>query len=347
MKTAALRVSIAVALTFLMGTALAAESLSVYDLQIETGARLQWDPFRRHGLLWKGGRVVSFKPGTPFMVFDFSEQAVVSPVMLERGVPVFPQDTADRVRSFFSEPVRSPDSPVISTIIIDPGHGGRDSGAVATHTVRGTSMTLEEKRIVLDVSLETAKLLEERFPDKHVVLTRTTDVYPSLEERVERANGVELAGNESIIYISVHANASPFNKNAKGFEVWYLPPDYRRELIEPDSVQDGGEEILPILNTMLEEEYTVESILLARNITRGIERAVGDASPNRGLKEQSWFVVRNAKMPSVLIELGFITNPDEAVLFLDPAYLKKLSQGIYNGVVEFVLNFENPERGAQ
>jgi N-acetylmuramoyl-L-alanine amidase len=347
MKISILRISIAAAATVFFCAAVAAESLSVYDLQAETGARFQWDPFRRHGLLWKGSRVVSFKTGSPFVVFDFSEQSAVAPVTLERGVPIFPRETADRVRTFFSKPVIQPDSPVISTIIIDPGHGGRDAGAVATHTIRGKSVTLEEKHIVLDVSLATAKLLEERFPEKRIVLTRTTDTYPSLEERVELANGIVLAENESIIYLSIHANASPFNKNAKGFEAWYLPPDYRRELITPDSVKDGGEDILPILNTMLEEEYTVESILLARNITRGIERTVGDASPNRGLKEQSWFVVRNAKMPSVLIEIGFVTNLDEAALLLEPAYLKKLSQGIYNGVVEYILSFENPERSAQ
>ena len=233
---------------------------------------------------------------------------------------------------------------LIKTIIIDPGHGGKDTGAVASHTVGGKKIALEEKQIVLDVALDVARRLEKKYPGKQILLTRKTDVYPSLEERVELANGVQLKENESIIYVSVHINASPFNKDARGFEAWYLPPDYRRDLVDPSSVAVESRNILPILNTMKEEEYTLESVLLARSIVSGIRDTVGNSSPSRGLKEESWFVVRNARMPSVLLELGFITNEAEAVLLNDPSYLKKLSEGIYNGVNDFIAGFERPGR---
>ena len=106
-------------------------------------------------------------------------------------------------------------------------------------------------------------------------------------------------------------------------------------------MDEGRAEILPILNTMLEEEYTVESILLARNILEGIDGMVGDRTENRGLKEETWFVVRKAKMPSILIELGFVTNKEEAELLADKNYLMKMSEGIYNGVVDFIIYFES------
>ena len=102
-----------------------------------------------------------------------------------------------------------------------------------------------------------------------------------------------------------------------------------------------SEEIIPILNSMMEEEFTTESILIAKSILDGLEAEIGDLSPNRGLKAESWFVVRNARMPSVLIELGFVTNEKEARLLDDAAALQKYATGIYNGIVNFVSYFES------
>ncbi len=67
---------------------------------------------------------------------------------------------------------------------------------------------------------------------------------------------------------------------------------------------------------------------------------IGDTSKNRGIKEEAWFVVRNARMPSVLVELGFVSNPAEAALLADPAYLQRCALGIYNGLVSFISYFE-------
>ena len=96
-----------------------------------------------------------------------------------------------------------------------------------------------------------------------------------------------------------------------------------------------------ILNAMLEEEFTTESIILARNIVSSMQSRIGAESPNRGVKAEEWFVVRNARMPSVLVEAGFVTNPEEAAPLADEDYLRRLSEGIYNGVVDFVSYFEN------
>ena len=91
----------------------------------------------------------------------------------------------------------------------------------------------------------------------------------------------------------------------------------------------------------MKRKYTLESILLARNIISNLEKSTEGKSVNRGLKEETWFVVRNAKMPSVLIEVGFVSNKEEASLLDSEDYLKKLTDGIYNGIDNFIENIEN------
>ena len=90
----------------------------------------------------------------------------------------------------------------------------------------------------------------------------------------------------------------------------------------------------------MEEEFTTESILIAKYIQDGMKAQVGSLSVDRGIKEEEWFVVRNANMPSVLVELGFVTNEEEAKLLFDKNYLRKLSLGIYNELTAFVTHFE-------
>jgi N-acetylmuramoyl-L-alanine amidase len=228
----------------------------------------------------------------------------------------------------------------ISTIFLDAGHGGRDPGAIGRHTIDGELRILQEKDLVLDVTLQLERLLQSTLPGVNVVLSRRDDRFLSLEERTTMANSIVLGENEKILYISIHANAA-INSRARGFEVWYLPPEFRRELIRPGDIEVISESVIPILNTILEEELTVESILLAQSISQGLDLQIGARSPNRGLFEEQWYVVRNARMPSVLVELGFLTNLEDFLLLNDPNYLNKLSQGIYNGILKFIDNFES------
>ena len=137
--------------------------------------------------------------------------------------------------------------------------------------------------------------------------------------------------------MSVHVNSN-FDESASGYEVWYLSPGYRRQVIDSKTTDDKS--LSTILNSMMEEEYTTESILIAKFILEGIGAQVGNLSKARGIKAEEWFVVRNTKMPSVLIETGFLSNKKEAALLLDDKYLQKLSFGIYNGLQAFVTHFE-------
>ena len=193
-----------------------------------------------------------------------------------------------------------------------------------------------------DINLKVAKLLGERlktaYPDKQIILTRDKDVYLTLQERTEIANNVKVKENEAVLFISIHVNSS-LNKTSSGYEVWYLSPGYRRTVLDQSAAGDD-KSLFPILNSMLEEEYTTESIMIAKFIMDGLQSQIGNDSKARGIKAEEWFVVKNSNMPSVLIELGFVSNEKEALLLNDTTYLKKAALGIYNGIGAFITHFE-------
>jgi N-acetylmuramoyl-L-alanine amidase len=258
---------------------------------------------------------------------------------LDKGTLFFPETFVSAAKNAFSRALEDDKSRFrIAAIIVDPGHGGKDSGAVGTFTIKGKALRSVEKDITLKVSKQLHTLLSAAYPDKRVLLTREGDTYPTLENRVAIANAVPLRDNEAVVFISIHANAS-FNKQARGYEVWYLSPDYRRNVLDRSKFTDSAE-VIPILNAMLEEEFTTESIMMAQSILIRFGEAVGNSIPSRGIKAEEWFVVRNARMPSVLVELGFVTNEEDARLMADEGYLQKAAEALYKGITDFVATFE-------
>ena len=314
--------------------------IAITKLIKDVGATLSWEPYRQIGTIRRGERLLAFAAGTEFGVLNHEHEEPIGAIYVQDGVLVASERAEQSIRAIFSEPGRGA-VPRISAIVLDPGHGGRDPGTNHSHIVDGKTYSLVEKHIVLQVADTLKSLLQRRFPGVDVYLTRSDDRYLELEERVELANSLELDESaEAIVFISIHANAS-LNPESYGYEVWYLPPEYSRgDLVRKDSVE--AEEIRGILNDMKDEEFTTESILLATSILSGLDQAVGAESKNLGLKEESWFVVRNAKMPSVLVELGFVTNVGEAIRLSDPAYLRRLAMGLYNGVAGFIEQFLTP-----
>lgn len=321
-------------------TAAAADSVDLAGVLDRTGARLAWDAYRDEGTLSRGTTIVSFAPGRRSAVLNGTENLFIGEVAMEDGGLFFSEEAVARLEAVFAPPERAENGRYVTAIFIDPGHGGKDPGTIGRHLIDGETVELQEKDIVLDVSRRLRDLLAQRYPDKEVMLSRDGDIYLTLEERTELANQVEVAKNEAIIYLSIHANAS-LNSDATGFEVWYLPPEYRRRnLIDARTAGVDDPDVLNILNTIREEEFTIESVILAQNIVDSLDTQVGGVSPNRGIKEESWYVVRNAKMPSVLVELGFVTNEEEMTRLLRPDYLNKLALGIYNGISTFITSFE-------
>jgi N-acetylmuramoyl-L-alanine amidase len=319
------------------------------DLQAvmrELGAELVWDPQSGQGHFELSGKRVgepgdrvSFRVGFPWALVN-SRYLVAWPDITRTAEGLdFSRQGLENLKRHYQGALRRAEQPRVAAILIDPGHGGSDSGAVGSYQDGSQSRRLQEKDVVLSVSRELHRLLRAEYPDRRILLTRSADEYLKLEDRASLANTVPLGEHEAVIFISVHANAS-FNKEAKGYEVWVLPGDYRRQLLDAGSLDEEGRDLAPILNVLLEEEYDIESISLARQVLDSLDREVGAQSQNRGVREESWFVVRNARMPSILIELGFVTNSGEAALLAQEQYLQRLARAIYTGVRSFVHAFE-------
>jgi N-acetylmuramoyl-L-alanine amidase len=304
----------------------------------------RWDPFFQGGVFSFGDHYGAFNAAvtageTGFLMLDNKEVFTVTLPYQEKGELHFPEAFVKTLQSAFSRYFEEDSTHFrIAAIIIDPGHGGKDPGAIGNPVVNGKTLRVVEKDIVLKVSKQLKTLLERAYPDKQVLMTRDSDVFYSLEERTSMANSVPLKENEAIIYISIHANYV-FNAHTRGYEVWYLSPDYRRTVLDRSKYTDSAE-VIPILNAMLEEEYTTESIIMARSILRAFDTTLGKSIPSRGLKAEEWFVVRNSWMPAVLVELGFVSNPADALLMTSEGGLRKFSEALYNGITEFVGVFE-------
>jgi N-acetylmuramoyl-L-alanine amidase len=308
-------------------------------------AEFRWDPFFGAGVFDTAGHQLSFRAGEPgergFFLVDGKDLYPAPVPYLVRDLLYFPEEFVRLAeQALYPAPAAPPaveNSPSfrIAAIIVDPGHGGKDPGAVGKFTRNGAAWSSIEKEITLKVSKEIHALLARTYPDKRVLLTRDRDVFPSLQARVDLANSIPQGEHEAVIFVSIHANAS-LNKHVRGFEVWYLDPNYRRELIDKSKY---GESAI-IVNSMMEEEFTTESILMGQNILNRMGEALGDLVPNRGLKAEKWFVVKNAQMPAVLVELAFVTNQRDAEIMADDGYLKKFATAIYKGITDFVGTFE-------
>jgi N-acetylmuramoyl-L-alanine amidase len=334
------RIAIAIVVLFLAPVLAHPLDVPVIDLAAELGADFQWEPYRRIGTLGLGTTRVMFRPDSDGLIVNYTEERKAKFAI--RDGELFASEAASAVlREVFSA-YRVTDGPRISAVVIDPGHGGKDPGTNHSHRIDDKTIHLVEKDIVLFVSRLLQEQLQSRFLDKDIILTRSDDRYIELEERVQIANTIELSSEtDAVIFVSVHANAS-LRPASYGYEVWYLPPEYGRgDLVAEELEGANTQDLRSILNTMKDEEFTVESVLLARNILDGLDGEIGESSKNLGLKEESWFVVRNAKMPSVLVELGFITNPEEAKMMSDQLHLRKMVAGLYNGIADFVEQFES------
>ncbi|WP_413306994.1 cell wall-binding repeat-containing protein [Bacillus sp. 1P10SD] len=212
-------------------------------------------------------------------------------------------------------------------IVIDPGHGGRYSG---TCGYSGSSTGLCEENVNLLVGLRLKEVLKNT--DVKVFMTRDTDREFSsisqsadLIERMRVANGAVANNNDNSLFISIHQNASPTSPYVKGTETYYYDgvnhyqPDY-----PPDPIQMG---------------YLSESKRLAETVHPKLISGLG--AVNRGIaNDQSFYVIRNAKMPAILIELGYLTNRDEEAMLKSADYQQRAAQAIANAVIEYFKVFE-------
>ncbi len=216
----------------------------------------------------------------------------------------------------------------VRRIVIDPGHGGKDPGAIA--------FGLKEKDVVLRLSKIVAKKLQEQY-GYEVSLTRTKDIFLPLEERTAIANT-----QKADLFLSVHVNAHP-DKRVGGVETYFLNLATDADAMRVAALENATSthsigEMQDILQDLLKNAKIDESSRLAgfvhRNLARGMARQY--KTQNRGVKQAPFYVLIGAEMPAVLVEIAFITNPAEAKLLRSESYLDKIATEIINGITAYV-----------
>jgi N-acetylmuramoyl-L-alanine amidase len=218
----------------------------------------------------------------------------------------------------------------IKTIVIDPGHGGEELGA------EGVS-GIYEKDIVLDLALRLKRQLQ-REEELKVMLTREKDINLSLDERTAIANH-----NHADLFISIHVNASK-GKKVKGAETFFLSYEATDEEIRtlaalennavgiPEKKLDGGK-IEMILWDMAQMQYLQESSELAETIQAELNELLG--IKDRGVKQAPFRVLMGATMPAVLIEVGFLSNPEEEEELRKGIYRESIARAVYQSVLSY------------
>ncbi len=314
--------------------------VNVLDVVQSLGGILEWDSLSRSGTIVLGHERLSFAVGRAWFLGN-GRGRVETPLAVRAagGAVLIDEGSAEVVAGWFAGRAERGDRWRVGAILVDPGHGGRDPGACANHTFNEKTVTVREKDIVLEVGLRLERLLRECYPEKNILLSRRDDTYLTLEERTELANAVPLGDKEAIIFVSVHANSALVAK-PRGYEVWVQPPAYRRDVLDEEALSEEDRELWPILNSMREDELNSESEFLAEKIMTGLGGSIGDRSPSRGIKQEAWAVVRNAIMPAVLVEVGFLNNPEEAALLVQPEYQQAIAEGIFDGIAAFTRKFE-------
>lgn len=317
----------------------AANDIALLDSAKTRGMIIYWDSLSESGMIEKNGHQLSFRNGEQIVLLDSYRMMITDAPEMKNNAVFVSKKFLDDSEEFFNQKSEVPFK--VGAILVDAGHGGKDPGALKTYNINGKSVTIREKDINLKVAKMLAEKLKSAYPQKQIILTRSTDKFLQLSERTDIANNVKVGENEAILFISIHVNSS-LNKTANGYEVWYLSPGYRRTVLDK-SAADNDKNLFPILNSMLEEEYTTESIMIAKFIMDGLQAQIGKDSVARGIRAEEWFVVKNSNMPAVLVELGFVSNEKEAKLLNDDKYLKKQTLGIYNGIAAFVTHFERSQ----
>lgn len=225
--------------------------------------------------------------------------------------------------SFFDYP--------ISTVIIDAGHGGSDSGAVSSFSF---NPLIEEKNIVLDIALKVEKHLLKEMPDLNIIQTRYDDTFPSLQQRSEIAYKTILDDKTSSLFVSIHANAST-SSSAKGVEVFTKLENKLIYLVDEETPLDNIDLFVnDNLKTLNNKQY-LTSLTLSNNILESIKKNIPQII-NRGIKSDDLYVLNVCRTSASLVEVGFISNEDEVKLLLDNVYRDKIAKAISEGIIKTI-----------
>lgn len=224
----------------------------------------------------------------------------------------------------------------ISRIVIDPGHGGHDTGTIGPHG-------LMEKDLCLDVALRLGRLIEDKLPGAEVVYTRKDDTFIPLEQRTAMANDAK-----ADLFISIHANSS-HDHAARGVETYYLNFATSEESMEVATrenalSQTSLHDLQDIIKKIARNEKIEESKELASDIQDSLShrlQTVSQNQRNRGVKKAPFVVLIGANMPSVLTEISFISNPSDEKLLRKGDQRQRVADGLYHGIAAYLDNLNS------
>jgi N-acetylmuramoyl-L-alanine amidase len=218
----------------------------------------------------------------------------------------------------------------IGRIVIDPGHGGHDTGTIGPNG-------LEEKDLVLDVSLRLGKLLETRM-GADVIYTRRDDTFIPLENRTAVANQ-----EAADLFVSVHANSS-HDPDARGVETYYLnftsSPDALEVAARENAASDKSiHELQDLVKKIALKEKIEESREFAADVQQSLHSGLAAKSTgirDRGVKQAPFIVLIGANMPSILAEISFVSNPGDEHRLQTAEYRQRIAESLYRGIAKYV-----------
>ena len=230
----------------------------------------------------------------------------------------------------------------LNTVVIDPGHGGRDPGAVGARS--------KEKDIVLDISLKVGNMITDKYPDVKVIYTRKTDVFVELDKRGDIANKAH-----ADLFISIHANANP-KKSPYGTETFVMGNSRSAEnmevakrensviLIEDDYSEryegfDPNSSESYIYFSLLQNAYQNQSLSFAAEIQDQFKILAKRA--DRGVKQANFLVLWKTTMPSVLVEVGFISNTEEEKYLISKEGKERLAESVFRAFCIYKTKIED------
>lgn len=294
-----------------------------------------WDGIGQIITLEYKGQVIKFMVGSEVVLSSGQPIKLSAPVQIVKSRIIMPVDFEQKVLlplvRPYQETIDAQVVPLVRTVVLDAGHGGKDTGAIGFSGVR-------EKDVVLDITRRLGKILSQNGFEIHY--TRENDVFVSLEKRTEIASRVAHAD----LFVSIHANSARA-RNAYGLEVFSLKDlDYaghsevqrrtnHRKLFGQLAMKKNSFELDRIVESLLYENKQKQSAVLAEKMARNVSRFV--QTKNRGEKDSRFFVLRNTLVPAVLMEVGFLSNAKEERLLRSSAYRQKVAYAIAQSIIEY------------
>lgn len=299
----------------------------------ENNISLQWDSILQVASLQYAHNKAKVMVGSRIALLNNNVVIMSSPVEVKKSICYVGDDFKDKIIDPMivdKNGLANYSLSYFKKVIIDAGHGGKDPGTIG-------KSGLEEKKVTLDISKRVRKILKRN--GLQVVMTRKKDEFVSLKNRTEISSR-----ERADLFISIHANSSPA-KSVHGLEVFTLKQLGRKERKEEQRVRNQKTKYKHF--SMVQNNRSLENILSdmmyvhKQAVSRDVAMQTGKKTAkfikakNRGLKHARFFVLRNTLIPSILVEVGFLSNYREEKYLKSGAYRQKIAYGIARSILDY------------